>query len=364
MKSYICNIKIHKDVKIIKQSECVKWLSHYHDACFYDDFQKFSVSEDYISTRKSYVPGICEYDNKDSYLYQMGEEESPLMSNRAVLAQEICEKIFNDFYEYEQVVPEYLNHISCTHYQSPSAAQKVILNKKWEDKSIITHLYHMGCYAAFPALRVSKAYISDGASKVDNVHTELCSFHLDRAQTSADQIIMKTLFADGAIKYSVLSESLFQQQDTYGLEIIALHEKVIPNSDKEMSWLLGERGFIMGLTKNVPIYIAKKIESFMQELFSKAGFDYASEKEKTIFAVHPGGPKIIELVEKMLKLQQWQVKHSKNVLYNNGNMSSATIGHIWNEILQDENLKNTNVVSVAFGPGLTVTGAFLKICKS
>ena len=110
--------------------------------------------------------------------------------------------------------------------------------------------------------------------------------------------------------------------------------------------------------------LAKKIEKYMRALFTEADLDFDKDKDKVIFAVHPGGPKIIELVEKVLKLRNDQVKHSKIILESRGNMSSATIPHIWNEILEDKEVKsNTFIATVAFGPGLTITGAILKLCK-
>lgn len=175
---------------------------------------------------------------------------------------------------------------------------------------------------------------------------------------------MKTLFSDGAIKYSVTSEKYFDEKKTIGLEIIALKEVMLPGSDNEMSWRIGDQNFEMTLSKNVPILIAKNIETYMRELFLKAQIDYDKDKHDVIFAVHPGGPKIIELVEKILKLNPKQVSHSKFILKTRGNMSSATLPHIWNEILHDpEVVDSTYIATVAFGPGLTMTGGILKICK-
>jgi predicted naringenin-chalcone synthase len=77
--------------------------------------------------------------------------------------------------------------------------------------------------------------------------------------------------------------------------------------------------------------------------------------------VHPGGPRIIDGVRDALKLEESSVEISRRVLRDQGNMSSATLPHIWKEILQDESVPNGAwIPSIAFGPGLTLTGAVFR----
>lgn len=346
----------------LAQEDATKWLQDYHGLNDRELFEKYAIRPEDISSRSVYASGIGDQPYSGEPLYQKGQ--NPLMGLRSEHAQRKIEEIFESLYQGEEKSPEHLCHVSCTHYQSPSAAQKMVVAKEWGDHTQVTHLYHMGCYASLPAIRVAGSYISAGAQNTHIVHTELCSFHLNKDNANAEQTIMKTLFADGAIKYLVSDEENFKNTQKAGLEILAQKEVLLPNTQNEMSWKVGEHGFAMTLTKSVPLILAKKIERFMRDLFSLAGLDYDLEKNQSLFAVHPGGPKIIELVEKMLKLDPSQVEHSKKILKARGNMSSATIPHIWNEILIDPRQKDqTYVATVAFGPGLTITGAVLKICR-
>jgi len=74
--------------------------------------------------------------------------------------------------------------------------------------------------------------------------------------------------------------------------------------------------------------------------------------------VHPGGPKIIDRVREVLELDEPQVRASRDVLHDFGNMSSATLPHIWMRLLADPAVpRGTLIPSLAFGPGLTVCGA-------
>jgi alkylresorcinol/alkylpyrone synthase len=364
MKKYLQNFNVYIGPNEIAQETAVDWLGIYQGLEDKERYRRYAVNAEHISTRTVYASGIGEKVPAEGSLYSLQEESSPNLNKRSEEAQVNVEKIFNALYDGEEKVPSYLNHVSCTHYQSPSAAQKIVIDKEWHSRTVVTHLYHMGCYAALPAVRVSSAYIADGADQVDVVHTELCSLHLNKEDTSAEQIVMNTLFADGAIKYSVTSESHFKKERQDGFEIITQKEVLVSDSQNEMSWKLGSHGFLMTLTKRVPILIAKGIEKYMREIFNTAGLDFERDRGDVIFAVHPGGPKIIELIAKVLKLNDSQVKHSLGVLKKRGNMSSATIPHIWNEIVKDKEVKaDTFVATVAFGPGLTMTGAILKLCR-
>ena len=66
----------------------------------------------------------------------------------------------------------------------------------------MTHAYHMGCYAAMPALRIAAGFVATGSRRVDSSHTELCSLHLDPTDHRLEQLVVQSLFADGLIRYS------------------------------------------------------------------------------------------------------------------------------------------------------------------
>ena len=361
--AYITDFKRHKADLICPQDKTIEWLQQYCGETKAADIQKYAVSSNFINSRLAYAPGIANQTER-SPLYPKLDIGQPTISARSEIAQETIDSIFADLYREVLDAPDAINHISCTHYQSPSAVQKTIVNREWYDKTIATHLYHMGCYAALPALRVSQSYINSGMLRVDNVHTELCSFHLDRDNLTPEQIIMNTLFADGAIKYSVVDKASFEKSTHSGFEIMGLKEMLVPGTEKEMSWKLSEHGFAMTLTKNVPLFLAKRIESFFESLFEKNGLNFQEEKDDLLFAIHPGGPKIIELIQRVLQLKACQIEHSKTILSNRGNMSSATLPYIWDEIIGDPSQKHgQKVATIAFGPGLTMTGGILKLCR-
>jgi len=276
---------------------------------------------------------------------------------RMQLFQEGAERVFAAAYGEISEPPRNLLHVTCTGYVSPSAAQKLVDNKGWGARTQVTHLYHMGCSAAIPAIRVACGLRSlEPDSRADIVHTEFCTLHLDPLLHTPEQLVVQSLFADGAIRYSVQNGV-----EEPGFEILSMHEVMAPDSSGDMRWITGSWGFQMSLSSSVPSRICSLITGYMNELFRKADRDYSRDRREAIFAVHPGGPKIIDLVQQGLEIQSSQLAKSREILRERGNMSSATLPHIWSRILRDKHIPGgTLIPSVAFGPGLTISGVLLR----
>ena len=125
-----------------------------------------------------------------------------------------------------------------------------------------------------------------------------------------------------------------------------------------MAWNVTSHGMQMTLARNVPDFIQLAVKDFVNEL---SDGEIEKSSSQIYFAIHPGGPKIIDSIQAVLELSEEQVAHSKAILRTHGNISSATLPHIWARMLNDSSIPdNTLIVSLAFGPGLTVAGALLR----
>jgi len=177
----------------------------------------------------------------------------------------------------------------------------------------------MGCYAAVPAVRLAAGASALWGERVDLVHTELCSLHLDPSDHRLEQLVVQSLFADGLIRYS-----LVEDDDGPGLRPLSACEVVLPDSAHAMTWVPSEWGMQMTLARDVPERIAGELRGFVAELYRRAGHGLEAMKA-SVFAVHPGGPKIIDRVREVLELAPHQVQTSREVLRDHGNLSSATL---------------------------------------
>jgi predicted naringenin-chalcone synthase len=287
-------------------------------------------------------------------------------SIRSTFFDQAVSSAFQKFYQTIKKAPSHLIHVTCTGYVAPSPAQRLISTKGWGEKTTITHAYHMGCYASIPAIRMGMGFLQTLPSpsphhRADIVHTELCSLHMNPANHAIDQLVVQSLFADGYIKYSAMEESAAKKRGTPYCKLLTLHEEMIADSLKSMTWRCEDWGLGMSIAKEVPVLITRALPAFIKRLRKKGKVLAEGRWKQSLFAIHPGGPKILQQVKELLNLSQEQIFHSQKVLQDFGNMSSATLPHIWQKILEDPHVKTgTLIISLAVGPGLSLSGGIFE----
>jgi predicted naringenin-chalcone synthase len=259
--------------------------------------------------------------------------------------------------------PDEIIHVTCTGYSAPSAVQTLVEERGWQDRTRITHAYHMGCYAALPSVRIAAGYLASAQkqTRCDIVHTEICSLHLNPSRHDPEQLVVQSLFADGFIRYSLSTTSLDEGGAAlHGFEVLGTAERIVPDSLIDIGWAPGDFGMRMSLSRNVPDKIAPHLDNFVTALAQDCGLSRI-ELDGAMYAVHPGGPRIVDKVQEWLRLEPAQVVASREILFERGNMSSATLPHIWQRLLHNEtSAAGTFVVSLAFGPGLTLYGSIMR----
>ena len=84
-------------------------------------------------------------------------------------------------------------------------------------------------------------------------------------------------------------------------------------------------------------------------------------EDVTHWIIHSGGRKVIDSIRDEIGLTEEQLKHSRCVLKNFGNMSSPTVLFVLDETMQHASPVSGDIgVMIAMGPGLAVEGAVLR----
>ena len=284
---------------------------------------------------------------------------APLEARTAVFAETALAAARQAFAD-DAEPPHALAQVSCTGYDSPTAVQRVLVEKGWQGAGTrVLHVGHMGCYAAVPTAATLADLVSAEAGRTGAaVHgaavlVELCTLHHDPATTDVERIVQQCLFADGAARMDVSSEPIGG-----GFALLDHAEVVIPGTLDEMTWRAVGPAFRMTLSREVPQHIREHIAPAMRRFLESNGLAVG---DVDVFAVHPGGPRVIESTADALDLPDGAVRHSQEVLRTRGNMSSTTLPHIWAAIAADAAVpEGALVASVAFGPGLTVAMNLLR----
>lgn len=179
------------------------------------------------------------------------------------------------------------------------------------------------------------------------------SLHLCPWSIEPDQIVTNSLFADGAIRVDVSAyphDAIFEVIDTF--------ETLVPDTETEMAWRIADSAFKMKLSHSVPKIIAQHVNDTVRDFLKKSSIHLTAVAH---FAIHPGGPKIIDGVAACLSANDQQIRHSREILRTRGNMSSCTLPHIWAAQAADQSVKPGDLIlSLAFGPGLTLTGNVMR----
>jgi predicted naringenin-chalcone synthase len=350
---YIHNfMPVELDYKM-DQDFAIRWLSSTMNTDK-ETVNRYSCKSNKIKTRQHIHGDLAVISDSERTLFksEFGPQTASL-TQRSDYIKEISHKVFQKLYTQNELPPDHIFHVTCTGYHSPSPGQVRVNENKWTDLTKITHLYHMGCFAALKAIQTATAHLQyPDTDHVSVAHTEYCTMHLNPEANTPEQLVIQSLFADGVIRYDLTTTS----EDNRCFKLIRQNEVILPNTAKLMTWDIKDWGFSMTLDKRVPFYFKKEIWEFTKNLLQSENW------EDVIFAIHPGGPAIIESVAEELKLKPWQIAHSQETLLNYGNMSSATLPHIWDLILNDTDIrKETKVVSLAFGPGLTLIGSVFEV---
>ena len=211
---------------------------------------------------------------------------------------------------------------------------------------------HMGCYAAIPALAtVADAAVARGQTGV-LLCLELTSLHIQPATDDAGQMVAHALFSDAAAAVAVTPSSV------EGLEVIDFIARTDAARSALMTWDVTDLGFRMGLSPQVPEVLSDHVADVVGELLHRNGL---APHDVGGWAVHPGGPRIVDVVAERLGLTSEQVEHSREVLRTHGNCSSATVLLILQRMASANAVEpGRHVVAMAFGPGLTLYAGLLR----
>lgn len=216
----------------------------------------------------------------------------------------------------------------------------------------------MGCFAAFPALRMARAFCAaDPRAVVLVVAVELCTLHL-QPSAEVDAVLSASVFADGAAAAVVSARPPVGGRRALALERSAT--AVTRAGASDMAWTIGDHGFDMTLTAYVPRVLEAEAGEALAPLFAGAAERPA---EVAWWAVHPGGRAIVDKVASALTLPDAAVAASRAVLRRAGNMSSATVLFVLEELMDPARpgpAAGEAVAALAFGPGLTVDSALLR----
>ena len=260
----------------------------------------------------------------------------------------------------------HLIYVSCTGMSAPGVDIALVHRLGLNTHVQRTAINFMGCYAAFNAFKVANSIAqAQPEAKVLVVCTELCSIHFQKNHDE-DTLLANALFADGSAA-TVVSQDRSLRPVQLSME--QFYCDLAPDGQQDMAWNIGNFGFEMRLSSYVPKIIQQEIKQLTQRLLQRLAYT----EEETVasvpnaavdyYAIHPGGKRILRVIEEVLSLAREDNRYAYEVLRNYGNMSSPTILFVLQSLMNDLTVADHDkqVLGLAFGPGLTLESMLLRV---
>ena len=318
-----------------------------------------------IDTRYSACDDFMKDDGVLFHTLPDGSMNSPSTGQRNALyakaSRELAVKLAHKtLAECPQFAKSDITHVvfaSCTGFSNPGPDYHIIRDVGLNENVERYTVGFMGCYAAFPALRMAAQFCEANPQAVVLVMClELCSLHL-QVSGKPESIVANALFADGAAAAIVSAREPAKDRPFY--RVHGFHSALVPSSEAHMAWDIGDHGFNMVLSAYVPELIGSNIHEILAGILDKRGLTPADIDE---WAIHPGGRAILDQIEEQLSLPPAELEMSRGVLRDYGNMSSPTVMFVLKGFLEEAETERATTCAIAFGPGLTVETAVLERC--
>jgi predicted naringenin-chalcone synthase len=230
---------------------------------------------------------------------------------------------------------------TCTGFSAPGLDLQIVEGLGLKPSVERTLVGFMGCYAAINALKMARHIVrSEPQSKVLLVSLELCTLHLQET-SDLEQVLSFLVFGDGCAAALVTSEPV-------GLELESFHAEMMPEAAEQITWNIGDTGFDMYLSGQVPGSIRHSLGQGRDRILKDTPIEAFD-----LWAIHPGGRTVLDAVEAAFSLPADALTASREVLRRFGNMSSATVLFVLKTLIDQPGEKGARGCAMAFGPGLT-----------
>ena len=244
--------------------------------------------------------------------------------------------------------------VSCTGYATPGVDLQLAAKLGFPASLQRLFIGHMGCYGAVPGLGAVADYVTARGRPAVLACVELSSLHLQPPTTDLEQVVAHALFSDAAAAVVVEPAA---EGPAGGLAVIDIAAHTVADAASLMTWSITDNGFRMTLDRQVPDVLARHVGPAIDGLLTRNGL---RRGDVQAWAVHPGGPRILDVVADRLGLAEGDLDASRRVLAEHGNCSSATLLLVLAELRRRALPPGAPVVAMAFGPGLTLYACLLR----
>ncbi len=307
-----------------------------------------------VETRYTCEPDLLNMASDCSYFAGNSSRKAPTTAERMITYQresvplglEAARAALSKAYTVSSDITHLIT-VSCTGQFLPGLDTILIRELQLRDDVNRITLNFLGCAAGLKAVCLAKQFVSaNAAAKVLVVCVELCTIHI-QSSSKREDLFAASFFGDGASS-CVVGKTEPHHRGFF--ELSSSRSVLLQNCADKMIWEVGNHGFELFLSPEIPQLIGSTVPAEIARLLGGGS-------NPAIWAIHPGGRGIIDAIQTMYGLSDHQTQASRDVLRQYGNLSSATILFVLDQIARahiETDSGYTDGIALAFGPGLTV----------
>ena len=250
---------------------------------------------------------------------------------------------------------DFLAVCTCTGYVCPDVGSRLVAHMGFNSNIQRASMVGLGCAAAVPTLqRVTDFVRANPRRKALMLAVEICSacYYVDR---TVETVVGNAICADGAAAFllSTTTEAVSVYPRIIDFESFIDSERI---EEVGLQHRNGKLRIVLG--ESIQHLAGTMIEKALQPLLQRHGL---SRSQIRFWVVHPGGRKVIDRVQNYFGMNAAQLRFSKSVLRNFGNMSSPTVMFVLDEVVRSgEPRAGDWGVMIALGPGMAAELALLR----
>ncbi len=237
--------------------------------------------------------------------------------------------------------------VSITGISSPSIEARLINRMGLSNRTKRIPIFGLGCVAGAAGVARAADYVRAFPKEACLVLAiELCSLTVQQDDLSVANLISTGLFGDGAAAAIVAGSECAGAE---GPAIVATRSTLYPDTERVMGWDISEKGFQIVLSREVPDVIRENLGRDVDEFLKEHGLARADIGS---WVIHTGGPKVLEATQDALGLRKGELQVSWDCLRRTGNLSSASVLFVLEEVLEKQRPEpGVWGVLAAMGPG-------------
>ena len=223
-------------------------------------------------------------------------------------------------------------------------------------------LFGLGCASGAASLARAAALLrGDPEALALVVAVELCGLCFDPRDDTQLGMVAAGLFGDGAAAV-VMAGARVPRPAALLPTVLDSETRLLSGTEHIMGWSFEDEGFRLVLDRELPHVVEKNIAAPIHDLLSRNDVQLSDVRFK-IF--HPGGPRVIEAVERGLGLPVGSAATSRSVMAAVGNLSSASVLFVLDRVrTHDEPSAGDHALLIAPGPGFSVESSLLKFQRT